>query len=84
MPRTLAVVDQWQRIATVLTTSVGEARHAESLQTKAAQQIDLATYALYNLVDELAAVMEQPLGRVRASVHNLEPPVRMTPVVLAA
>ncbi len=75
--RRLTAAEQWRRISTVLGKSIGDAERAGSLQTRAAQQLDLASYALYNLVDELALVMQAPLGRVRADVHHLEPALRL-------
>lgn len=73
----LTLAEQWRRISTVLGKAIGDAERAGTLQVRAAQQLDLASYALYNLVDELALVMQEPLGRVRANVHHLEPAIRI-------
>lgn len=73
----LSAGEQWQRLSLVLNTAISDADRAGSLQTRAAQQLDLATYALYNLVDELSSVVREPLGRGKASIHSLEPVRRM-------
>lgn len=69
--------EQWQRLTGVVSKAVEHAATARDLHARSAQQLDLATYALYSLADELAGVMSEPLGRGRAVVHRLEPlPVR--------
>jgi hypothetical protein len=72
-PARLSPSDQWERLSAALGKAIGSAAQARELQASAAQQIDLATYALYNLVDELAAVMIEPIRRETAMVHQLEP-----------
>lgn len=64
-------VQQWNKVASVLGHAISAAEHARDLQVGAAQQLDLATYALYNLFDELSAVMSEPLVREAAVVHTL-------------
>lgn len=69
----LSAVEQWERVSGVLTRSSGQASHARELQGRALQQIDLASYAFNNIVDELAAVMALPARREPAVVHLFEP-----------
>ena len=69
----LSAVEQWERVSGVLTRSSGQATHARELQDRALQQIDLASYAFNNIVDELAAVMALPARREPAVVHLFEP-----------
>ena len=54
---TMTLTEQWSKLAAILTNSVEQAETAEKLQKAATQQLDLAQYALSNLVDELATVM---------------------------
>lgn len=72
----LSPAQQWDKVAGVLTSAIGSASSARDLQASAAQQLDLATYALYNLFDELSAVMSEPLVREAAVVHRLPPKAR--------
>ena len=69
----LSTNDQWDRLSGVVTSAITSATPARELQTSASQQLDLATYALYNLFDELTAVMSEPLMREAAVVHRLQP-----------
>jgi len=72
-PKKLSATDQWDRISGVMSAAITSATSARELQASAAQQLDLATYALYNLFDELTAVMSEPLVREAAVVHRLQP-----------
>ena len=69
----LSLGEQWERLTRVLVRSSGQASNARELQARALQQIDLATYAFNNIVDELAAVMVLPARREPAVVHLFEP-----------
>lgn len=75
-PARLSPAQQWDKVTGVLSTAIGSAASARDLQAGAAQQLDLATYALYNLFDELSAVMSEPLVREAAVVHRLAPKTR--------
>lgn len=70
---------QWDKVSGVLTSAIASAANAKELQAGAAQQLDLATYALYNLFDELSAIMSEPLVREAAVVHRLPSKVYRTP-----
>ncbi|MEQ1718990.1 MAG: hypothetical protein ABL907_23900 [Hyphomicrobium sp.] len=83
LPARLSPAEQWDRLSGVLGKAVSSAGHARELQASAAQQIDLATYALYSLVDDLAAVMIEPLRRETAVVHHLEPQISRRPAAKA-
>jgi hypothetical protein len=78
-PARLSAAQQWEKVSGVLTAAIGSATQARELQAGAAQQLDLATYALYTLFDELSAVMSDPLLREAASVHHLAPRARHAP-----
>lgn len=69
----LSLGEQWERLTRVLVRSSGQASNARELQGRALQQIDLATYAFNNIIDELAAVMVLPARREPAVVHLFEP-----------
>lgn len=69
----LSMAEQWDRLASVLVVSNGQASHARDLQGRASQQIDLATYAFNSIIDELALVMALPARRELAVVHLFEP-----------
>lgn len=71
---------QWDKVSGVLSSAIASASSARQLQAGAAQQLDLATYALYNLFDELSAVMSEPLVREAAVVHRLAPKAARVPV----
>ncbi len=79
MPPRLSAAQQWEKVAGVLKAAITSADHARDLQASAAQQLDLATYALYTMFDELASVMSEPLLREAASVHHLAPRTRRAP-----
>lgn len=85
-PELLSPREQWRRLSDTVGKAVEHASMARDLHARSAQQLDLATYALYSLADELAGVMSEPLGRGRAVIHRLEPqPVRAsTAAALAA
>lgn len=72
----MTAAQQWEKVSGVLTAAISSATQARELQASAAQQLDLATYALYTLVDELAGVMSEPLVREPASVHQFAPKAR--------
>lgn len=74
--RRMTPAQQWDKVAGVLNTAIGAASNAKQLQAGAAQQLDLATYALYNLFDELSTVISEPLMREAAVVHRLPAKVR--------
>lgn len=78
-PPRLSAAQQWDKVSGVLTAAIGSATNARELQASAAQQLDLATYALYTMFDELSAVMSEPLLREAASVHHLTPRLRRVP-----
>lgn len=67
---------QWDKVAGVLSSAIESATSAKDLHASAAQQLDLATYALYNLFDELSSVMSEPLVREAAVIHRLPPKTR--------
>jgi hypothetical protein len=69
----LSLMEQWERLTHVLVRSSNQVSQARELQGRALQQIDLATYAFNNIVDELAAVMLLPARREPAVVHLFEP-----------
>jgi hypothetical protein len=71
-------VQQWDKVAGVLTSAIESATSAKELHASAAQQLDLATYALYNLFDDLSSVMSEPLVRGTAVVHRLPPKAKRT------
>lgn len=84
-PRKLSPNEQWERLSGVVSTAITSAATARELQASAAQQLDLATYALYNLFDELTSVMSEPLIREAAVVHRLQPKAaRRSAAALAA
>ncbi len=84
-PRKLSPNEQWERLSGVVSTAITSAATARELQANAAQQLDLATYALYNLFDELTSVMSEPLIREAAVVHRLQPKAaRRSAAALAA
>ena len=69
----------------MVSAAIASATNARELQAGAAQQLDLATYALYNLFDELTSVMSEPLVREAAVVHRLQPKAtRRSAAALAA
>lgn len=74
----LTPAQQWDKVAGVLTSAIESATSAKELHASAAQQLDLATYALYNLFDDLSSVMSEPLVRETAVVHRLPPKPRRT------
>jgi hypothetical protein len=76
----MSAAQHWDKVSGILTTAIGSATHARELQVSAAQQLDLATYALYSMFDELAAVMSEPLVREAAVVHRLPPKQRLAQV----
>lgn len=67
---------QWDKVAGVLSSAIESAASAKDLHASAAQQLDLATYALYNLFDELSSVLSEPLVREAAVIHRLPPKTR--------
>lgn len=73
-PAELTLAAQWKKISGVLGTAIAKADVARQFQQSAAQQLDLATYALYNLVDELGPFMSEPIAlrRASATVYQLE------------
>ena len=75
-PARLTTLDQWDKLSAVLAKSIAAASSARDLHAKSAQQLDLATYALYSLADELASVMSVPVLRSAAVVHRIEPQAR--------
>ena len=84
-PKKLSAGDQWARLSGVVCAAITSAANARDLQAGAAQQLDLATYALYNLFDELTSVMSEPLVREAAVVHRLQPKAsRRSAAALAA
>mgnify|MGYP000193817187 FL=1 len=83
--RKLSPNEQWERLSGVVSAAIASATNARELQAGAAQQLDLATYALYNLFDELTSVMSEPLVREAAVVHRLQPKAtRRSAAALAA
>jgi hypothetical protein len=71
-PSPLAAADQWARLSHVLTRAVTGAEQAQTLQTAALQQLDLAQYGVSTLIDELSAVMNLSGRQDRvATLHNL-------------
>lgn len=84
-PQKLSPNEQWERLSGVVSAAIASATNARELQAGAAQQLDLATYALYNLFDELTSVMSEPLVREAAVVHRLQPKAtRRSAAALAA
>lgn len=79
-PARMSASQQWEKVSGVLTAAIGSATQARELQESAAQQLDLATYALYSMFDELSAVMSEPLVREAAVVHRLPPKARRAQV----
>ena len=73
VPARLSPADQWERLSDVVSGAIASAKSARDLQAGAAQQLDLATYALYTLFDDLTSVMSEPLVREAAVVHRLQP-----------
>lgn len=67
----LSSAQQWQKVSDVLTGAVASATSARTLHSDAAQQLDLATYGLYKILDELAPILSEPLARDSAVVHRL-------------
>ncbi len=65
--------EQWSRLLSVITGTVQRTTDAGSFHAAAGQQLDLAHYALCNLMDELSAVMAVPARRGPAVVRVLEP-----------
>ena len=80
----LSAAEQWARVSGVLNRSNSQASQARALQGRAAQQIDLATYALNSLIDELSAVMALPARRELAVVHLFEPAQPFEPALARA
>jgi Spy/CpxP family protein refolding chaperone len=71
-PLPLAAADQWARLSHVLTRAVTGAEQAQTLQTAALQQLDLAQYGVSTLIDELSVVMNLSGRQDRvATLHNL-------------
>jgi hypothetical protein len=77
MPKEISFTDQWQRLTGIVQSAVVKADGAADLHNSAAQQLDLAQYALSTMLDELSAVMKisglggpQALPALR---HVLEP-----------
>ncbi len=84
-PQKLSPNEQWERLSGVVSAAITSVATARELQAGAAQQLDLATYALYNLFDDLTAVMSEPLIREAAVVHRLQPKAtRRSAAALAA
>ncbi len=84
-PKRLSPNEQWERLSGVVSAAITSAANVRELQASASQQLDLATYALYNLFDELTSVMSEPLIREAAVVHRLQPKaVRRSAAALAA
>ena len=71
-PLRLTLAEQWARLAGVLNAAISGTGEARQLHAAAAQQLDLAQYALSMMMDELSAVMMIPGRRERASVHVLD------------
>lgn len=69
--RSLSLADQWLKLTSVLVRAQRGVEHAKSLQTAAAQKLDLAQYGLQTLVDDLSTVMTVPGRRQAAPVHVL-------------
>ncbi len=65
--------EQWSKLISVITGAVQRTTDAGSFHAAAEQQLDLAHYALCNLMDELSAVMAVPARRGPAVVRVLEP-----------
>lgn len=84
-PQKLSPNEQWERLSGVVSAAIASVTTARELQAGAAQQLDLATYALYNLFDDLTSVMSEPLIREAAVVHRLQPKAtRRSAAALAA
>ena len=84
-PQKLSPNEQWERLSGVVSAAITSVTTARELQAGAAQQLDLATYALYNLFDDLTSVMSEPLIREAAVVHRLQPKAtRRSAAALAA
>ena len=71
-PRLLTIAEQWNRLASVITSAGAKVEIAARCHASAALQLDLAQYALTSLVDELANVMDVQGRRRRGTVHVLE------------
>lgn len=74
----MTAAQQWSKVSGIVSSAIESATSAKELHASAAQQLDLATYALYNLFDELSAVMSEPQVREAAVVHRLPPKARRT------
>lgn len=71
-PSPLAAADQWAKLSNVLNRAVTGAEQAQTLQTAALQQLDLAQYGVSTLIDELSAVMKLSGRQDRvATLYNL-------------
>lgn len=80
----MSAAQQWDKISGILNRAIGSATTAKDLQSGAALQLDLATYALHSLMDEVSAVMMEPLlGREGAAIHRLPAYDRRSAATLA-
>ncbi|MGL4397110.1 MAG: hypothetical protein ACRCS9_11270 [Hyphomicrobium sp.] len=81
----MTLSDQWARVRGVLDLATAQVDHAHALQTAATLQVDLATYALSSLYDELSAVMAVAGRRETARVVPFtQAPLRPAREALAA
>jgi hypothetical protein len=71
-PRRMGRDEEWLKLAGIVRTAVQRAEDATGFHASASQQLDLAQYALANLLDELTGVMSVPNRRGPALVRVLE------------
>lgn len=75
-PPTLSIEHQWTSISRVASGRLDAITASRKLQSEASRQIDAAYYALGQIVDELATVMQLPEQQRTAAILPLDPSLR--------
>jgi hypothetical protein len=77
--------DQWSKVAEVLAEAVISAKKARELQSQAAKQLDAATYAFDQMMDEIADLVPdlKPVEEPLPVIERIEPVPREKRVAAA-
>lgn len=75
-PEPLSIERQWASVITIASGRLKGIDHSHGLQSEASRQIDAAYYALNQILDELATVMQLPEQHRSAAVVKLDPALR--------
>ena len=75
-PRQLTIERQWTSVTAIAAGRLQGIDQSQVLQSEASRQIDAAYYALHQIMDELATVMQLPEQHRSAAVVRLDPALR--------